>query len=72
MAIAIDRFRDRTLPPAVEDLAERIAADLRNDPALLLGYLASSVAIALEQPRWQSRSRLMADLRAVDLARGRR
>jgi hypothetical protein len=72
MGLALDRFREKPMPPRLEQMAEDIASNLRNgDPNFLLGYLESSVAIALERPRLFNRDRLAVDLRAVLLARKR-
>jgi hypothetical protein len=69
VTLAIDRFR---LPPHLEAQAQRNAEHLFNEPSLLLGYLSSSVAIALERPRWKDRDQLAVDLRTVQIAKGKR
>lgn len=67
--LAIDRFRARGVAPDIEARAQEIASAMRGvrDPALLLGYLEASVAVALERPRLANRDRLAIDLRVVEI-----
>lgn len=75
MSLAIDRFR-ASVPSGIERRAQEIADELGNptntNDSTLLGYLSSSVAIALERPRLLPRDRLAVDLRVVDITRERR